>query len=221
MLQIDILSIFPKIFDSYFQESIIKTAQQKKILNIKVHNFRDYSADKHKTVDQKPYGGGTGMVLMAEPILKNVAWIIKNKKSTKRKIIILSARGKQFTQSQAIKLSKYDNLILISGRYEGIDDRVRKILKAEEISLGPYVLMDGDCAIMTIISAVTRLLPGAIKAEALKNESHSDVFLKEHPQYTRPEIIVWKNKKYRVPKVLLSGNHVKIKDWQKKMSKIV
>lgn len=235
-IRFDIVTIFPQIFDSYFNESIIKRAQQKKLIKIKTHNLRDFTTDKHKTVDDRPFGGGAGMVLKAEPILKAVQKIRgRNSKTNKNtKIILLSAKGKQFTQKTAHSLAKkYKNIIFISGRYEGVDERVKTALKAEEISIGPYVLTDGDVAAMVIISAITRLIPGVITFESLKEESFwNTIILKEktarnshvkagkyklkteYPHYTRPEIITYKNKKFRAPKILLSGNHRKIAEWR-------
>ena len=219
-MSFDIITIFPRIFDSYFNESILKRAQKKKLVEIKIHNLRDFVKNKHKMVDDKPYGGGAGMVLMAEPILKAVSSI---KKKNHSKIIILSAKGKQFDQKLAQKLSKSDQLILISGRYEGIDERVKTVLKADEISIGPYVLTDGDVAIQVLLSAIVRLIPGVIKMESLKEESHRNSLIKgekgkgelEYPHYTRPEVFTYKGKKYRVPKILLTGHHKKIAAWRK------
>jgi tRNA (guanine37-N1)-methyltransferase len=232
-MRFDIITIFPKIFDSYFSESILKRAREKKLVDIRVHNLRDFSRDtKHKKVDDKLYGGGAGMVIQAEPVLRAVSALkIKNqstiKSGTKIKIIILSAKGKQFNQKMAADWArKYERLILISGRYEGIDERVKTVLRAEEISVGPYVLTDGDAAAMVVLSAVTRLIPGVIKLESLEEESHWNLLLKkeasvsgkglEYPHYTRPEALSYKGKKYRVPKVLLSGNHKKIEEWRNK-----
>lgn len=215
MLRFDIITIFPKIFDSYINESVIKRAQEKKLIKIKVHNARAFAKDRHRTTDDRPYGGGAGMVQMAEPISRTWASVPKKRNS---KTIILSAKGRQFNQNLAQKWSKLDQLILISGRYEGIDERVRLALKAEEISLGPYVLTDGDVAAQAIISAVTRLIPGVIKFESLKEESDFKKEL-EYPHYTRPEVLIYKGKKYRVPKVLLSGNHKKIAEWRKRHQK--
>lgn len=205
------------------------------MIKIKIHNSRDFAKGKHQTLaetsshlaprkakpravtDDKPYGGGAGMVQMAEPILRAFSAIPKKKKS---KTIILSAKGRQFNQNLAQRWARLDQLILISGRYEGIDERVRIALKAEEISLGPYVLTDGDVATMAIISAITRLIPGAIKFESLKDESYLKKEL-EYPHYTRPEVLTYKGKKYRVPKVLLSGHHKKIEEWRKEHRKVV
>lgn len=238
-MRFEIITIFPKIFDSYFNESIIKRAREKKLVDIKIHNLRDFAVDERGTVDGRPYGGGAGMVLMAEPLVKAVEHIIKKTPKIKnRKVIIFSAKGKQFNQKLAYDYSrKLDQIILIAGRYEGIDERVKNILKAdlstkalasvEEISMGPYVLTDGEVSAMAVVSAMTRLLPGAIKLESLKEESHWNLLLKkekgavgsdglEYPHYTRPEIFIYKNKKYKVPKVLLSGDHKKVEEWRKK-----
>ncbi len=166
------------------------------------------------------------MVMKAEPILRAVEKISKSSRAH-RKVFILSAKGKPFTQKLASQCAKnFDHIILISGRYEGIDERVKTILKAEEISIGPYVLTDGDVGAMVIVSAVTRLLPGVIRLESLREESHGNKVLEkeqtllEYPHYTRPEVISWKGKKYRVPKVLLTGNHKKINEWRTGKRKI-
>lgn len=229
-MRFTILTLFPEACEAYFNTSILKRAQADKKIHIQTMNIRDFAHDKHHTADGKPYGGGAGMVLMAEPILKaygSVKWRVK---SDKRKVIILSAKGKQFNQKLAYSWAKkYDEVVLISGRYEGIDERVQKILKAEEISIGPYVLTDGEVAAMAIVSAVARLIPGVIRLESLKEESHWDLLLKreartgnstlEYPHYTRPEVLTYKGKKYRVPLVLLSGDHKKIEEWRREMRK--
>ena len=227
-MKFDIITIFPKIFDSYFNESILARAQKNKLIGINTHNLRDYTDDKHKTVDNPPYGGGAGMVLMAEPILKAVAKLKTKNKKQKTKIVVFSAKGKQFNQKMAYDWSKkLDQIIFICGRYEGIDERVVKILKAEEVSVGPYVLTDGEVPAMAVVSAVSRLIPGVIKLESLAEESHWSRLIKgekgvkkgergglEYPHYTRPEVLEYKGKKYRVPKVLLSGDHKKIEEWR-------
>lgn len=220
-MRFDIITIFPKIFDSYFGESIIKRAVQTRKAKIKIWNLRDFTHDKHKKVDDKPYGGGAGMVLMVEPILRAVQ---KIKPGVKTKVVVLSAKGKQFDQKMAYDwLKKYKNLLFITGRYEGIDERVVKVLGAEEISIGPYITMDGDVAAMTIVSALVRLIPDVINWSSLEDESFLRKTISqevktgklEYPHYTRPEILKYKGKKYRVPKVLLSGNHKKIEEWRK------
>ncbi len=236
-MQFDIITIFPKIFNSYLNESIIKRAQKNKKIKINIINLRDFALRRaqgkqpvyqRQTIDDKPYGGGAGMVLMAEPIIKAVNYIKKTKKT---KIVVFSAKGKQFNQKIAYNWAKkYNQIIFISGRYEGIDERVKTILKADEISIGPYVLTDGDVAAMVVISAVSRLVPGVIRLESLEEESHWNLLLKkekkipegkglEYPHYTRPEVIKYRDKKYFVPKVLLSGNHKKIENWRKQHQK--
>lgn len=227
-MKFDALTIFPEIISDYCNKSILGRAQQAGVIKVAATNFRDYTLNKQKHVDDSPYGGGAGMVLAAEPILRALESVEKLKKS---KVIILSAKGKQFNQKMAYDWSKkYNQLILISGRYEGIDERVKTISRAEEISIGPFVLTDGDVAAMAIISAVARLVPGAIKLESLAEESHWNLLHKkeanaqvgsglEYPHYTRPEVLEYKGKKYRVPKVLLSGDHKKIHEWRKKHSK--
>ena len=226
-----IITIFPEIFDSYFKESIIGRAIKNKFISMNFYNPRDYvsgSKSNYKPVDGKPYGGGAGMVLQAEPILKAFSKVEKKIKNKKTKIVIFSAKGKFFNQKMAYDWAqKYDEIVFISGRYEGIDERVKKALKAEEISIGPYVLTDGDVATMVVASAVSRLVPGVIRLESLQEESHWNLLLKkeknkkvsedglEYPHYTRPEVLKYKGKKYKVPKVLLSGNHKKIEEWRK------
>lgn len=219
-MKFDIITIFPNIFDSYLSESILGRAQKQGLIEVKTHNLRDYTTDKHRKVDDTPYGGGAGMVIMAEPILKAIDKITKGKSSKKRKIVVFSAKGKQFNQKMAYDWSKkLDQLIFICGRYEGIDERVVKILPAEEISIGPYVLTDGEVPAMAVISAVSRLIPGVIKLESLSEESHWNSITtedeKEYPHYTRPETLKYKGKKYKVPEVLLSGHHATIAEWRK------
>ena len=159
-MRFDIVTIFPKIFDSYFNESIIKRAQQEKLVKIKVHNLRDYTTDNHKTVDDRPYGGGFGMVLMVKPILKAVEDIKNKFKNKKRKVILLSAKGKKFNQEMASKFSKLDQLIIISGRYEGVDERIARHIADEEISIGEYVLTGGEIPAMAMVDSISRLIPG-------------------------------------------------------------
>lgn len=227
-----IVTIFPGVFDSYFNESILKRARKKKLIDIKFYNPRNFTADKHRSVDDKPYGGGAGMVMKAEPVLKAVAQAVREKaKKGRTKIIVLSAKGAPFDQKMAYDLAKKcDNIVLVSGRYEGIDERVVKILNAREVSIGPYVLTDGDIAAMAVVSAVTRLVPDAIKLESLAEESHWNLLLKkerkalapsglEYPHYTRPEVLTYKGKKYSVPPVLRSGDHKKIEAWRKSHGK--
>ncbi|MEK7558137.1 MAG: tRNA (guanosine(37)-N1)-methyltransferase TrmD [Patescibacteria group bacterium] len=225
-----IITIFPNIFDSYFNESILKRAQKNNLIKIKIYNLRDWTNDKHKTIDDAPYGGGAGMIIKIEPLYKAIKSIkseiykIKSK-NTKYKIqntktILLSAKGKTWSQQLVKKYSKLDDIILICGRYEGVDERITKFID-EEISIGDYVLTGGEIGSMAIIDSITRLLPCALgNAQSSVNESHTLENILEHPQYTRPEIFSADKKSYRVPKILLSGNHKKVKEWQEKKMKI-
>lgn len=214
MIKFDIITIFPKIFDSYFSESLIKRAQKNKLIKIRTHNLRNYTSDKHKTVDDKPFGGGSGMVMMIEPVYK----AIKSIKGKKSKIILFTPRGKKFNQEIAYHFSKLDQIIFICGRYEGVDERIAKKIADIKLSIGDYVLMGGEIPAMTVIETVTRLIPGAIgKKGLLKNRITKTKGFTEYEQYTRPEIF----NKWKVPKVLLSGNHKKIEEWKRKHSKII
>jgi tRNA (guanine37-N1)-methyltransferase len=222
MITFHVITIFPKIFDSFLKESFIKKAQEKRLIKIKIYNLRDFSTDKRKTVDDRPYGGGLGMVLKVEPIYRAVKKIKSKIKNQKSKIILFTPRGKQFNQKLAHSLSKFSHLILICGRYEGVDERVAKYIADLEISIGPYDLMGGELPAMVVIETITRLIPGVIgKPEFLKERIVKGGFI-EYPQYTRPEIFSPKKGVYwRVPKVLLSGNHQKIKEWREKRKKII
>ena len=204
-----IITLFPNSFDSYINESIVARAVKNKKIKIKFYNPRDFTKDKHKRIDQKPYGGGPGMVLEAQAILKAVDKAVGKKK--KVKVIFLAPNGKQFDNIYAKKLSKqYKDIVIISGRYEGIDARVRKILKAEVMTVGPYVLTGGELPAMIILDAVARQIKGVLgNFDSIEEDriSSSDV-------YTRPEILKYKGKNYRVPKVLLSGDHKKINEWR-------
>jgi len=211
-----IITIFPNIFESYFSESIIGRAQANKLAKIKIHDLRKWTTDKHKTVDDAPFGGGAGMVMKVEPIYKALRVLQNNKKHKKTKIILLSAKGKKWDQQMAKKYSKLDEIILICGRYEGVDERVMDFCD-EEISIGDYVLTGGEIGAMAVVDSVTRLLLGVLgNVESLKNESHNTPGTLEYPQYTRPEIFKANNKKYPVPKILLSGDHKKVQEWKEK-----
>ena len=225
MLTFDIITIFPEIFDSYLKESFIKRAQQKKLIKINIHNLRKWTTDRHKTVDDRPFGGGLGMVLKVEPIYKAVKAIKKKSKvkSQKSKVILFTPRGKKFNQQMAYKLSKLNQLILICGRYEGVDERIAKYIADIELSIGDYDLMGGELPAMVVMETVARLIPGVLgKPELLKERITKEKGFIEYPQYTRPEVfspkkgVCWK-----VPKVLLSGHHQKIAEWRKKHRKII
>lgn len=218
-MKFDIITIFPQIFDSYFSESIIKRAQDKKIIKIKNHNLRDYTNDKHKTVDDTIYGGGAGMLLKVEPIYKAIKKIAKKKRTAGQKIILLSAQGKKWDQSLAKKYSKLKNITFICGRYEGVDERIKQFID-EEISVGDYVLTGGELGAMIIIDSITRLLPGVLgNSESLEDESHNEAGILEYPQYTKPAEFKVSKKRYLVPETLVSGNHRLIQEWKEKYTK--
>ncbi|MEK7104327.1 MAG: tRNA (guanosine(37)-N1)-methyltransferase TrmD, partial [Patescibacteria group bacterium] len=219
------ITIFPEIFDFYLGQSLISKARKKGVLKIKTHQLRDFTNDKHSTVDDKPFGGGRGMVLKAEPIVKALSKLkVQSAKcKVKPRIILFSPRGKKFTQKMATNWAKQDQLIFICGRYEAIDERVAKNLATDVVSIGDYVLMGGELPALVVIESVARLLPGAVgNSEALIGEriTKTGGFV-EYPQYTRPDVVEIKGKKARVPKVLLSGNHKKIDEWRLKNSKVI
>jgi len=205
-MKIDILTVFPQMFKQVFKLSIIGRAQKKKLVKIKVHNLRDWTTDKHKSVDDKPFGGGAGMVMKVDVVDRALQSFTGYK-------ILLTPQGKKFNQQLAKKLSRQNNLILVCGHYEGFDERIRSLVD-EEISIGDYVLTGGEIPAMAVIDAVVRLVPGVIEEESLKEESFSQNLL-EYPQYTRPE----KYKNMSVPKILLSGDHKKIAQWREKETK--
>lgn len=206
------ITIFPESIKSYFESSILKRAQKNKKIKIKFYNPRDYATNKHKTVDEKQFGGGPGMVMKVEPIIKATKSVPK----AKSKFVITSAVGKQFNQKMAREWAKkYKNIVLISGHYEGIDERVKKILKAQEISVGPYVLTGGELPAAIIVDSISRQIPGVLgKKESLEENRGFGI-----PVYTRPEIFIYKGKKYKAPKILLSGHHRKIEEWREKNQK--
>ena len=199
-MKIDILTLFPEMFDGFLNTSIIKRAIDDGHVNIQVHNFRDYSLDKHKRVDDYPYGGGAGMVLMCEPIFR----AIETLKKEDTIVIMLTPSGIPFKQKIAIDLSKQKHIILLCGHYEGFDERIRTIVDME-ISIGDYVLTGGEVPAMAITDAITRLIPGVITEESLDSESFNDNLL-DYPNYTRPEVF----RGMKVPEVLLSGHHKNI-----------
>jgi len=230
MLIFDIITIFPEIFNSYVKESFIKKAQQKQLIKIKIHNLRDWAKDRHKTVDDRPFGGGLGMVLKIEPIFKAIKEIkrIKRLSDKKRKIILFTPRGKKFNQKMAYQLSKLNQIIMICGRYEGVDERVAKHIADLELSIGDYDLMGGELPAMIVMETVARLIPGVLgKPELLKERVTKEKGFIEYPQYTRPPKFFPKKfgrarpEVWRVPKVLLSGHHKKIEEWRKKHGKII
>jgi tRNA (guanine37-N1)-methyltransferase len=210
-MKFDIITIFPQILDSYFSESILKRAQDKKLITIKAHNLRNFTLDKHHKVDDTPYGGGPGMVFKADVIDRAVNKIKSKSKKIKSRTILFSLRGKKFDSKIVQRLAKYDQLILICGRYEGVDERVAKYIADEEISIGDFVLSGGELAAGVVVDAVSRFIPGVLgKFESLEEVKGS------YPVYTKPEVVKISGKNRKVPDVLLSGNHKKINEWRKK-----
>ena len=213
-MRIDIITIFPKMFHPVLNESIIKRAQKKKKVAIFVHNLRDFSSDKHRKVDDRPFGGGPGMVMRPEPIFNAIKNIKLSARSQKSRVILLSPQGKIFNQHFAKKLSKSRHLIFICGHYEGIDERVRRFLVDEEVSIGDYVLSGGELPAMIVVDCIVRLIPGVLGGKkSLHFESFEDNLL-EYSQYTRPA----NYKGMRAPSVLLSGNHKKIEDYRRRQA---
>ncbi len=227
-MRFDIVTIFPDISGSYLKESIIKRAQEKRLIKINVHNLRNWTSDRHKTVDDRPFGGGIGMVMKVEPIFKAVADIKKSGgKNKKARVVLFTPRGKKFNQKMAYRFVKLDQLIMICGRYEGVDERVARHIADEEISIGDYVLMGGELPALIVIETVARLIPGVIgKKQLLKERITKGGGFIEYPEYTRPPKFYPKGKFRRarpevwsVPKVLLSGNHKKIGEWKNRYGK--
>jgi len=217
-VQIDIVSLFPQMFQGPFSVGIFKRAVDRNLVRVNIHNIRDSTHDKHHTVDDYAYGGGVGMVLKPEPIFEAVesikSAISLNQGTGIVPIILLTPQGRLFSQQIALDLSKSNHLILICGHYEGVDERVREYLVTDEISIGDYVLSGGELAAMVVIDAVVRLLPGVLGSEASPlDESHATGLL-EYPQYTRPPVY----REWSVPKVLLSGNHAQIAKWHREQA---
>lgn len=220
LMKFKLLSIFPDILDSYLQDSIIKRAQDKKIIQVEKYNLRDWTHDNHHTVDDTPYGGGAGMLMKIEPLYAALTDLNKTSKAKKKKIILLSASGKTWNQKMAKQYSKLEEITFICGRYEGVDARIKKFIDAE-ISIGDYVLTGGELPALIIIDSISRLLPGVLgNAASINEESHSETNILEYPQYTRPAIFIANGKKYKVPSVLLEGNHAKIQTWREQKQKI-
>jgi tRNA (guanine37-N1)-methyltransferase len=219
-MRFTVITIFPQLIEDYFKEGILSRALKKKQVRLKTISPRKFTKDKHQTVDDMPYGGGAGLVMKVEPFAKAIRKVSSIKyqvsgKLAKRRIILLDPRGKRFLQKDAKRLAKYDELIFVSGRYEGMDERVKRYVD-ESISVGDFVLMGGELPALTIMEAVARLIPDVLHhPDSAKFESFADGKTLEHPQYTRPEVFEGK----RVPKVLLSGHHGEIEKWRKKNSK--
>jgi len=214
MLRIDILTIFPEAFSGYLEHSIVGRALEKRIVDIRLHDIRSFTHDRHHTVDDYCYGGGAGMVIKPEPLFEGVEWLRGEIGAGDYPVVLLTPQGRLFTQEMAGRYAALNNLIMICGHYEGVDERVSEHLVNDEISIGDYLMSGGEPAAMVIIDCLVRLLPGAIGSQmSLAEESHVGGLL-EYPHYTRPpQFRGWK-----VPDVLLSGNHKEIADWRRRQS---
>ncbi|OIP25716.1 MAG: tRNA (guanosine(37)-N1)-methyltransferase TrmD [Chloroflexi bacterium CG_4_9_14_3_um_filter_45_9] len=213
-MRIDIFCLFPEMLVSPFEQSVIKRAKDKGIVEVSAHNIRDYTHDKHHTVDDYPYGGGAGMVLKPEPIFEAVEAVKQQLNVNNVPIILLTPAGRLFNQQIAQELARHSHLMLICGHYEGIDERVHEHLATDEISIGDYVLTGGELAAIVVIDAVARLIPGVLGSEmSLTSDSHVDGLL-EYPQYTKPQAY----RGWAVPSILLSGNHHEIACWKRRQA---
>ncbi len=234
MKRFDVITIFPEVIAPYAEASILGKAQKKKLLKIEGHDLRKYSKDKHKKVDDTPYGGGAGMVMTVQPFEDAVRAILRRDGSATRlyhalrgkknkgvHVVLTSASGKRFTQADAKRLAEYDQVIFLCGRYEGVDHRVQEAIADEALSVGNYVLTGGELPALVMIDAIARNLPGVLgNADTLNEESHGSDGDLEYPQYTKPEVYTLKNKQtLTVPPVLLSGNHQEIEKWRKENMK--
>lgn len=226
MTTFHIISLFPESFDSYLSASIVKRAQERKLISVKYYNPRDFAVGKNgkkaktfaeRRVDDRPYGGGPGMVIQAMPVIKAIEKSIKSIKSVKSnvKIIFFSPAGKQFSNQVAESFKKYSDIILVCGRYEGIDARVKKAFPMIDISVGPYVLTGGELPAMIVIDSITRRIPGVLGHDS----SIEELRISSPDVYTRPEVLTYKGKKLKVPKILLSGHHAKMDAWKVKRKK--
>ena len=211
-MRMDVLTLFPAMFAGPPDESIIKRARTAGLLELNVHNLRDYTHDRHKTVDDRPFGGGPGMLLKPEPIFEAVEHLA----GEPTRVILLSPAGRRFTQAIARELTAFNHLLLVSGSYEGFDERVREQLADDELSIGDYVLTNGALPAMVVIDAVTRLLPGALGDDESSHDESFSAGLLEYPQYTRPSEF----RGMKVPEVLGSGNHAEIEKWRREQAKL-
>lgn len=212
MLQFDVITIFPDFFEGPFDCGIIRRGRERKLVEINVRNLRDFTTDRHRTVDDRPFGGGEGMVFKPEPLFAAVEAI---RKSEGTQVVVLSASGRRFDQAEALRLSKAEQVILICGRYEGIDERVTERLATAEISVGDFILSGGEIAALVVVDAVTRYAPGVVgKEESILRDSFSDpaseMQLLEYPHYTRPAVF----RDMKVPEVLISGDHEAVRKWR-------
>jgi tRNA (guanine37-N1)-methyltransferase len=218
-VRIDILTLFPQMFQGPLTESILKRAQEKSLLEINIHNIRDFTKDKHRTVDDRPFGGGVGMVMKPEPIFEAVDYIKSRAPNLARPqagpqplVILLCPQGRTFTQDKARELANQRHLVFLCGHYEGVDERIREHLATDEISIGDYILTGGELACMAVIDALARMIPGVLEGGEISDSFYDSLL--DYPHYTRPS----EYRGMKVPEVLLSGNHQEISKWQKKES---
>ena len=212
-MKIDVLTLFPAMFAGPLDESIVKRARESGLLDLKIHQLRDWAHDRHKTVDDRPFGGGPGMLLKVEPLFEAVESLQREKS----RVILLSPSGRKFDQAIARELAQQEDLILVCGSYEGFDERVREELADDELSIGDFVLTNGALPAMVVIDAVTRLLPGVLGDDESSHDESFSHGLLEYPQYTRPAEF----RGMKVPDVLLSGNHAEIEKWRREQAKLL
>ena len=211
-MKIDVLTLFPAMFAGPLDESIIKRARLKGLLDLKIHDLRDWTHDRHRTVDDRPFGGGPGMLLKPEPLFE----AIESLQREKTRVILFSPAGRKFDQAIARELAQQEDLLLVTGHYEGFDERVREALVDDELSIGDYVLTNGALPAMVVVDAVTRLLPGALGDDESSHDESFSAGLLEYPQYTRPADF----RGMKVPEILLSGNHAEIEKWRREQAKL-
>ena len=210
-MKIDVLTLFPGMFAGPLDESIIKRARQKGLLDLNIHDLRTWTHDRHRTVDDRPFGGGPGMLLKPEPLFEAIEALSREK----TRVILLSPAGRKFEQSIARELAKEEDLLFVTGHYEGVDERVREVLVDDELSIGDYVLTNGALPAMVVVDAVTRLLPGVLGDDESSHDESFSAGLLEYPQYTRPAEF----RGMKVPDMLLSGNHAEIEKWRREQAR--
>ena len=214
-MRVDVVTIFPAMFGEVFSHGIVRRAREAGLVEIHVHDLRMWSSDRHRTADDAPYGGGPGMVLKAEPLVSAIEAIVRRDlPRRKRAVVLLSPRGESLKQQRALQLAELSQLVLVAGRYEGVDERFLHLCEAEELSIGDYVLSGGEIPAMVVVDAVVRLLPGAISDPASAREDSFSRGLLDYPQYTRPATF----RDFPVPEVLLSGKHAAIRRWRKEQA---
>jgi tRNA (guanine37-N1)-methyltransferase len=211
-MKIDVLTLFPAMFAGPLDESIIKRARLKGLLDLKIHDLRQWTHDRHRTVDERPFGGGPGMLMKPEPLFEAV----ESLRREKTRVILFSPAGRKFDQAIARELAQQEDLLLVTGHYEGFDERVREALVDDELSIGDYVLTNGALPAMVVVDAVTRLLPGALGDDASSHDESFSAGLLEYPQYTRPADF----RGMKVPEILLSGNHAEIEKWRREQARL-